>query len=150
VLERPGQAATQDPGVERVVAVLDQDGAAGEVEEGPTRVAELGGAFQHLALDQVPALGVGVDGSARVHQGVEEAQGAHQVEALGADLEDQEGPVAGSLDVHRHELRLRQGRVRADGQDLIARRLPGDRFDSAAGLEPKKSLCAWHGLFAHL
>ena len=97
--------AAEDPGVEGVVAVLDQDGPPGEVEEGPPGVAELGRVDEHLALDQVPPLGVGVDRRPGVDQGVEQAQRPAQPEPLGADLEDQEGPVAGGLDVHRDELR---------------------------------------------
>ena len=73
VLEWPGKAAAEDPGVEGVMAVLDQDGAAGEVEEGAAGVRELGGVDQHLALDQVPPLGIGVDRRPAVDQGVEEA-----------------------------------------------------------------------------
>jgi hypothetical protein len=75
VLERPGETAAEDPGVEGVVAVLDQDSAPGEMEEGAAGVAELGRVDQHLALDQVPAPGVGVDRSPGVNQGVEEAEG---------------------------------------------------------------------------
>jgi hypothetical protein len=38
VLERLGKAAAEDPGVEGVVAVLDQHRPPGEVEEGASRV----------------------------------------------------------------------------------------------------------------
>ena len=43
VLERPGEATAEDPGVERVMAVLDQHRGAGEVQEGAAGVRELGG-----------------------------------------------------------------------------------------------------------
>jgi hypothetical protein len=140
VLQRPGQAAAEDPGVERVVAVLDQDRAPGEVEESPPGVAELGSAFEHVALDQVAALGVGVDRGSSVDEGVEKAQGAAEAKPLGADLEDQEGPVAGGLDVNRDELRLRQRRVGADRDQVgLGGRLPGDGFQRAARLESKNA-----------
>jgi hypothetical protein len=128
MLEWPGQAAAEDPGVEGVMAVLDQDRPAGEMKERAPGIAELGRVDEHLALDQVPALGVGVDRRPGVDQGVEQAQGTAQPEPLGADLEDQEGPVAGSLDVHRDELGLLQRRLRADRQEVVATldRHPGD------------------------
>ena len=55
VLQRPGEPAAQDPGVEGIVAVLDEDRAPREVEKGAARVAELGRVDQHLPLDQVCA-----------------------------------------------------------------------------------------------
>jgi hypothetical protein len=72
VLERPGQSPAQDPGVEGVVAVLDQDRSAGEVEKGSPGITELGRVDEHLALDQMPPLRVGIDGRAGVDEGVEE------------------------------------------------------------------------------
>ena len=137
VLERPGQAPTEDPGVEGVVAVLDQHRPPGEVEEGPPGVAELGRVDQHLALDQVPPAGVGIDRRPGVDQGVEQPQRTAQPEPLGADLEDQEGPIAGGLDVHRHELGVFKRRVGADRGEVVATvpRLPGDQLGCAAGFE---------------
>ena len=137
VLERPGQATAQDPGVEGVVAVLDQHRAPGEVEEGPAGIAELGRVDQHLALDQVPALGVRVDRGPGVDERVEEAQRAAEPEALGADLEDEEGTIPGRLDVDRDELRLLDGRVGADGRVgvLVRGRDPVHRLARPAGLE---------------
>jgi tryptophanyl-tRNA synthetase len=139
VLERTGEAPTEDPGVERVVAVLHQHGSPGEVEEGPPGVAELGCVDQHLTLDQVPPTGVGIDRRPGVDQGVEQAQRTAQPEPLGADLEDQKGPVAGGFDVHRDELGLRQGRRRADRRVVVAAfdRLPRDQFGRATRLEPQ-------------
>jgi len=136
VLERARQPAAQDPGVEGVVAVLDQHRAPGEMQEGPAGVAELGRADQHLPLDQVAAFGVGVDRRPGVDEGVEKAQRAAQPEALGADLEHQEGSVPRRLDIDGNELGLSQRRVRADGDEVIlGGRLPGDGFGRAAGLE---------------
>jgi hypothetical protein len=149
VLEGPGEAPAEDPGVEGVVAVLDQDGAPGEVEKGPPGVPELGRVDEHLALDQVPPLGVGIDRRPGVDQGVEEAQRPGQPEPLGADLEDQEGPVASGLDVHRDELGLLQRRLGVDRREVIATldRLPGDELGSPARLEPKPPILRFsHGL----
>jgi hypothetical protein len=136
VLEGPRQAAPEDPGVEGVVTVLDQHRSAGEVEEGPASIAELGRADQHLTLDQMPALGVGVDRSAGMDQGVEEAQRATQPESLRPDLEDQEGPVAGGLDVDSDIFGFGQWRVRTHRDEVdLGIRLPGDRLGRAPRFE---------------
>jgi len=74
VLERPGEASPQDPGVEGVVAVLDQDRSAREVEERPPGVPELRCVHEHLAFDQVPPLGVGIDRRPGMDEGVEQPQ----------------------------------------------------------------------------
>ena len=148
VLERPGEAPAQDPGVEGVVAVLDQDRSPGEVEEGPPRVAELGRIDEHFALDQVPPLGVGVDRRPGVDEGVEETQRPAQPEPLGTDLEDEEGAVTGGLDVHRHELGLLERRLGADRGEIvpILDRLPGDQLASPARLEPQRPVIRFsHG-----
>ena len=112
------------------------------MEEGAAGVAELGRVDQHLALDQVPALGVGVDRCPGVDQGVEEAQGPAESEPLGADLEDQEGAVAGRLDVDGDELRILERSVGAYRRVLVLtlRRLPGDQLTGAAGFEPERAL----------
>jgi len=149
VLERAAQPAAEDPGVEGVVAVLDQHRAAREVEEAAARVAELRRVHQHLAIDQVPALGVGVDRRPRVDQGVEEAQRAAEPEALGADLEDQEGPVAGGLDVDRDVLGLVERSLRADRGEvrLRPRRLPDDQLRRPPGFQPERAAgSVLHGL----
>jgi hypothetical protein len=149
VFERPGEAPAQDPGVEGVVAVLDQDGSPGEMEEGPPGVAELGRVDEHLPLDEVPSLRVGVDRRPGVDQGVEQAQGPTQPEPLGADLEDEEGPVAGGLDVDRDELGFLQRRLRADRLEVVATfdRLPGDQLGRPPGLEPEPAVVRFrHGL----
>jgi tryptophanyl-tRNA synthetase len=149
VLEGSRESPTEDPGVEGVMAVLDQDRSPGEVEEGPPGVAELGCVDQHLALDEMPPLRVGVDRRPGMDQRVEQAQGPAQAEPLGADLEDQEGPVAGGLDVDRHELGLVQRGFRADGREVLLSgwRLPGDQFGSATRLEAQGPLFGFsHGL----
>jgi hypothetical protein len=149
VLERPGEAPAQDPGVEGVMAVLDQDGSPGEMEEGAAGVTELGRVDEHLPLDQVPSLRVGVDRRPGVNQGVEEAQGPTQPEPLGADLEDEEGPVAGGLDVDCDELGHLQRRLRAHRLEVVATfdRLPGDQLGRPPGLEPEPAVVGFrHGL----
>jgi len=145
VLEWPGKAATEDPGVEGVVAVLDQDGSPGKMQEGPPSVAELGRVDEHLPLDQVPPLGVGVDRRPGVNQRVEQAQGPAQPKPLGSDLEDQEGPVAGRLDVHGDELGFLQWRLRADRREVVATldRHPGDELGGPAGLEPQRPVAGF-------
>ena len=149
VLEGPGEAAAENPGVEGVVAVLDKDGSPGEVEKGLPGVTELRRVDEHLALDQVPPLGVGVDRRPRVDEGVEETQRAAQLEPFGADLEHEEGAVAGGLDVHRDVLGLLERRLGTDGCVVIAplNRLPGDELGSPSGLEPEGPVFGFsHGL----
>ena len=149
VVEGTGESPAEDPGVEGVMAVLDQYRPPGEVEEGPPGVAELRRVDEHLPLDQVPPLGVGIDRRPGVDQGVEEAQGAAQPESLGTDLEHQEGPVAGGLDVDRHELGLLQQRVGADRSVVVAPvgRLPGNELGRPARLEPQRPVIGFsHGL----
>jgi len=47
MLERALESAPDEPGVERVVAVLDQDGALGETQECPTCIPEFRSSNQH-------------------------------------------------------------------------------------------------------
>jgi hypothetical protein len=115
VLEGAAQPPAQEISVEGVVAVLDQDRPLGEAQEGGAGVAEVGGAHQHRAIDLVAAARVGVDGGPAVDQRVEEGQRPRKSEAFGADLQDQEGPVAGGLDVQRHILGRVQWGVRPGG-----------------------------------
>jgi len=137
MLERSGQASTQDPGVEGIVAVLDQDRPPGEVEEPPAGVAELRGAGEHLAPDQVAPLGVRIDRRPGVDEGVEESERARKPKPLGADLEHQKRPVAGGLDVHGDELGHLERRQRAQRGKvgLDHRGVPGDRLDRTPWLE---------------
>jgi hypothetical protein len=106
VLQRRSQAATDEPRVEGVVAVLHQHRSARELQERVARVGELGGPDQHVLGDAVPARGVRVDRSAAVDERVEEAQGTRQLEPFGAYLEDEERTVAGRLGVQGHEVRF--------------------------------------------
>src|SRR5439155_247851 len=98
------QAAAHEPRVERVVAVLDEDRALGKTQEAAPRVFEFGGADEHRTVDVVALAGVRVDRRAAVDQGVKERQGPVESKALGPDLEDEEGSVAGRLDVEGYEL----------------------------------------------
>jgi hypothetical protein len=139
VLERAVQAAPHEPGVKGVVAVLDQDRALGKAQKAAADVAELGRADQHGAVDLVPAAGIRVDGSPAVDQRVEKRQGAFQSEALGAHLENQERPVAGGLDVQRHEVSVleRRGGSHVGGVHRVL--LPLDRRLGAARLHVERS-----------
>ena len=129
MLERALQPAPHEPGVERVVAVLDQDRALRETQEGAPRVFELRRADEHRAVDVVALASVGVDRRPAVDQGVEEGERAVEREALGPDLEDEERRVASRLDIERDELRLREA-----GQRPQLRRVDGN-------LLPRHKLC---------
>jgi hypothetical protein len=71
MLQRTFEPATYQPGVEGVVAVLDEDGALGEAKEGAPRIAELGRSDQHRTVDVVALLRVGVDRRAAIDERVE-------------------------------------------------------------------------------
>jgi hypothetical protein len=114
MLERAFQPAADEPRVERVVAVLDQHRALGKAEERPPGIPELGRPDQHRPVDVVSLPRVWIDGRAAVDERVEERKRALEDESLGADLEDEERRVAGSLHVERHELRVVELRPRGD------------------------------------
>jgi hypothetical protein len=134
VLQRRRQAPADQVGVEGIVAVLDQHGAAGEAEERGPRFAEAGGADQHRAVDLVPGLGVAVDGRARLDQGVEQRQRLVEAEALRADLDHQERAVPGGLDVEGDVLRLLQLCLGRDRGELPGQLLE-DHLTALTGLE---------------
>jgi hypothetical protein len=72
VLERAFQAPADEPRVERVVAVLDQHGTVSEPQEGTARVAKLGRADEHRAVDVVAPVGIRIDRRLAVDERVEE------------------------------------------------------------------------------
>jgi hypothetical protein len=104
MLQGTFKAATDEPGIERVVTVLDEHGAVGETKECPSNVPELGGADQHRAVNLMAFARIRIDRRAAVDQGVEEGERAIEREAFGADLEDKEWRVAGGLDVEGDKL----------------------------------------------
>jgi hypothetical protein len=112
--QRAFQATTDQPRVEGIVAVLDEDCALRESKESPPRVTKLGRADQHRPVDVMALLGVGVDGCAAVDESVEKRKRSGQLESLGSQLEDQEGCVARRLDVDGDELRLVERGLRAE------------------------------------
>jgi len=72
VLERALESATDQPGVEGVVAVLDQHGAVSETQKGTARVTKLRCSDQHRAVDVMAPVGVRVDRRLAIDQRVEE------------------------------------------------------------------------------
>jgi hypothetical protein len=140
VLERALEAPADEPRVEGIVAVLDQDGALREAEKPTAHVLELGGTDEHRAVDVVSPPGVRVDRGAAVDEGVEERQRLVETEPFGADLEDEERRVAGRLDVERDELRVAEACRSADLGRVDRDLVPRDRLDGAAGLEVEAPL----------
>jgi hypothetical protein len=140
MLEGVLEAAPHQPGVKRVVAVLHQDRAPREAKECPAHVFELGRADQHRAIDLVAPARVRVDGSAAVDQRVEEREGTVEPESLGSDLENQEGRVAGGLDVQGNELRVFEQRLRAERGRIDRDLRPRHRLRGAARLEQNRLL----------
>jgi hypothetical protein len=138
VLERALQAATDEPCVECVVAVLDQDRPLGEAQKRAARVLELGRSDEHRAIDVVAPARVRVDRRAAVDERVEKRKCAVELESLRPDLEDQEGRVARRLDVQGDELRLGQRGMRPDLGGIDRDLFPGHRLCRAAGLQEKR------------
>jgi len=88
VLERALQAATDEPRVKRVVAVLDKHRTLGETQERAPRVPENRRADEHRPIDVMAPPRVRVDGRAAVDERVKERECLVEGEALGAELED--------------------------------------------------------------
>ncbi len=135
MLERELEATPYQPGVEGVMAVLDQHGAARKAKERPAHISELRRADQHGAIDLVAPARIRVDGRAAVDQRVEERQRAVEPESLSPDLENEEWRVARGLDVEGHELRIVEWRVRPEFGHIDRDLRPRHRLDRAARLE---------------
>jgi hypothetical protein len=135
MLERDFEATPHEPGVECVVAVLDQHGPARKAKECPADISELRRSDQHGAVDLVAPPRIWVDGSAAVNQRVEERQRAVEPKALGPDLEHEERRIARGLDVERHELRVFERRLRPELGRIDRDLRPRHRLDGSARLE---------------
>jgi len=135
MLERALQAATDEPCVEGVVAVLDQHRTLGEAQECPSRVLEARRADEHRAVDLMAPARVRVDGRAAVDERVEERERLVEGEALRAELEDQERRVAGGLHVEGDKLRLVERCERPYLRRVDRDLLPWHRLGGAARLE---------------
>jgi len=141
MLERDLEAAPDQPGVESVVAVLDQNGAPRKTKECPAHVPELGCADQHGSIDLVTPARVRVDGSPAVDQRVEERERAVEPKPFGPDLEHEEGRIAGGLDVQGYELGFIQPRQRSELGRVDRDLRPRHRLDGAARLEQDRLSC---------
>lgn len=135
VLERTFESPTDEPRIERVVAVLDQDGALREPQEGSARVAKLWRADEHRAVNVVAAPRIRIDRGAAVDERVEEGEGGVQPEAFGADLQDQEGSIPRGLHVEGDELSILEPGLRSKLWRVDGDLLPGHRTGGAARLE---------------
>jgi hypothetical protein len=132
VLQGALEAAAHEPGVEGVMAVLDQHRSMRESQESAPRVLEHRRPDEHRAVDVVALARVWVDGRAAIDEGVEKRQRAVEPETLGAQLEDQEGSVPGRLDVERHELGLVERGRRPHLGRIDRNLLPGHQRGRAA------------------
>jgi len=139
--ERALEAATDEPGVEGVMAVLHQDGPLRKAQKCSPRVPELGCADEHRSLDVVTPTGIGIDGGAAVDERVEERQRPRQREPLGTDLQDKERRVARRLHVQGNELCVLESRAWPDLGRVDGDLLPRHRLDGAARLEENRFLC---------
>jgi len=138
--KRALQPAPHEPGVEGVVAVLDEDRTVRKPKKRTAGVLELRGSYEHRTVDVMPLFRVGVDRGAAVDQCVEEGQRAGQPETLGTHLEHQKRRISGGLDVQGHELRLFERGQLIDLGSVDGDLLPRHRLRRAAWLEE-------HGLF---
>jgi hypothetical protein len=138
VLERAFEPATDEPGVECVMAVLDQHGTLRKAQESTPRVLELWRPDQHRPIDVMSSLRVGIDRRPAIDQCVEERQRPVEREPLSSQLEDQERSVAGRLDIESHELRIVKSCLRPDLGRVDCDLLPGHQISRAAGLEVQR------------
>jgi hypothetical protein len=90
VLERAFQASTDEPRVERVMAVLDKHCALRETQERAAGIAKLWRANEHRPVDVMAAMRVWVDRRLAIDERVEERERSVEPEALSADLQDEE------------------------------------------------------------
>lgn len=135
MLEWALKSATDQPRIERVVAVLDENRALSESQERPARVPELRRADEHRAVDLMSLARVGIDGCTAVDQRVEEGKRAVETESLGAKLEHKEGRVARCLDVDGDKLGGLQPRLRSELGCIDGDLLPGHGLCRTARLE---------------
>ena len=135
VLERALEAAADKPGIESVMAVLDQHRSLREAKEPAPRVLELRGADEHRAVDVMAPARVRVDGRTAVDKGVKEREGIVEGEALGADLEDEKRRVASRLHVEGDELCVGERCLARDLGRVDRDLLPRDELGSAARLQ---------------
>jgi hypothetical protein len=135
VLERALESSAHQPGVEGIVAVLDENSALSKSEESPASVAKLRRADQHRTVDVMSLLGIRVDRCTAVDERIEEGERPCQLESFRAQLQDEERRIAGCLDVDGDELRIVQLRLRPDLGRVDGDLLPGHRLRGAARLE---------------
>ncbi len=135
VLEWTLESAPDEPGVKRVVAVLDQHGAMSETQECPARILELRGPDQHRSLDVMTAARIWVDGCAAVDERVEEGQWAVERESLSADLEHEKRGIAGGFDVEGHVLGFLEGGLRFQLRGVDRDLFPRHGLDRASRLQ---------------
>jgi hypothetical protein len=138
VLEWALEAATNEPCVERVMAVLDEHGALGESQKCTAGIPEFRRADQHRAIDVMALFRVWIDGCPAIDQRVEERERGVEGEPLRSKLQDQERIIAGCLDVERDELGLVQPGQRPNLGCVDRDLLPGHQLHRAAGLEVQR------------
>lgn len=135
MLERTFEPPSHQPRIERVMAVLHENGALCKTKERPAGVAEFRSSDQHRTIDVMALLRVRVDGGAAVDKSVEEGKRSRQLEPLRAQLQDQEGGVPCRLYVDRNELGIVEKRQRTQLRCIDGDLLPGNRLGGPAGLE---------------
>jgi hypothetical protein len=138
VLKRAFQAATHEPRVKRVVAVLDQDSTLGKAQEGAAGIAKLRRADEHRPVDVMSPVRVGIDRSLAINKRVKEGKWTVEPKAFRADLEDEEWRVAGGLDVQRDKLRIVEPGCGFDLRRVDGNLLPGHRLNRTTRLEKNR------------
>src|SRR5258708_21307780 len=138
MLEWALQAATNQPCVERVMAVLYEHGALRESQKCPAGVPEFRRADEQRAIDVMGLFRVGIEGCPAIDQRVEERERGVEGEPLRSKLQDQEGSVAGRLDVERDELGLFQPSQRPNLGCVDRDLLPRHQLHRATGLEVQR------------
>jgi hypothetical protein len=146
VRQRAFEAAPDQPCVEGVVAVLDENGTLSESKKSAAGVAELGRSDQHRPVDVVALARVRVDRRSAVDERIEERKCAGETEPLGSDLKDEKWRVAGGLDVDSHKLGVVERRFRPHVRSVDCDLLPRHRLHRTARLEEYR--LASHGAMA--
>ena len=139
MLEWAFQAAPDEPGVEGVVAVLDEHRAVGKPQERSTSVLEFGRADKHRTVDVMPFARVRVDGRAAVDEGVEKRKRAVQRETLSPYLQDEKRSVACRFDIESDKLRVFEWRAAADLGGVYGDFLPGHQLGRPTWFQVERS-----------
>jgi hypothetical protein len=135
MLQRAFEPAANQPGIKRVVAVLNEHGAMSKAQERSACISEFGRSDQHRTVDVMALARIRIDWRAAIDQRVKESKRAGQLESLSAQLEHEKRCVACGLNVDGDKLGIVQECLRAELRRVDCDLLPLDRLRGAARFE---------------